>query len=599
MMWKKAVLDAMERGLIGRESADRLVVWLTEPDFADFHSELQTLVEAGEWADLDDRFYRIIEFGTGGRRGPRGAGTNRINRRTIAESAQGLADYIHEHGRPIRGVAVTFDTRHGSRAFARTICEVLAANGIPSFTYSSPRSTPQLSFTIRHLNAQAGCMISASHNPPSDNGIKVSWEDGGQVISPHDKGIIDNVTKVKHIRRMEFDQAIKDGWIRLLGDEIDTAYIDALETLSVSSNRLARIAYSPLHGVGATNVVALLDRLHFDLVTVDEQMIPDPEFSTVKNRLPNPELPAAMETVTTLAQQTGADLALASDPDADRIGASIPCPDWRDPSGWLFLNGNQIGALILDHVIRCIRQHHDLPPRPVVIKTIVTTDLLNAICDANGIRVVDNLLVGFKYIAEATAALDPEETVLFQTEESHGYNRGLFVRDKDAAPAAMHLAELASEMKSIGRSVFDRLMDLTREHGLFMELTRSVYYHGKAGMETMDRIMSALRGHPPASIGTRSVNRVIDRKSNEIKTSSGAVVGRIEQHTGNVMQFLFDETGRNRVTARPSGTEPKIKFYAQLWEPVPHHISDRDLEFMRRKLMDEANALIDDLSAQE
>ncbi|MCD4654645.1 phospho-sugar mutase, partial [bacterium] len=539
------------------------------------------------------------EFGTGGRRGKRGAGTNRINSRTIAESAQGLAEYIHANGDPRRGVAVTFDTRHGSLEYARTICQVFAANDIPSFTFESPRSTPQLSFTIRHLKNQAGCMISASHNPPSDNGIKVSWEDGGQVISPHDKGIISRVIQVGTIKLMDFNEAVSKGMITILGDEADEAYMQALETLVLSNKRQAKIAYSPLHGVGATNVVKLFKRLNYDLITVAEQMIPDPDFSTVKNQLPNPELPAAMEKVTEFAHETGAELAMASDPDSDRIGATIPCPEWMEPDGWLFLNGNQIGALILDHIVTRLVQREEMPDNPVLIKTIVTSELLNAICDAHDIEVIDDLLVGFKYIAESTELLPENKTLIFQTEESHGYNRGLFVRDKDSAPAAMYLAELASEQKSANLTIFDRLNDLYRKYGLFVELTRSVYYHGKSGRQTMGQIMDRLRLNPPNIIGDRPVCKMIDRLSNEIKNSTGDLICTLDQHKGNVMQFYFDDNGKNRITARPSGTEPKIKFYAQLWQPIPDNFSDRDINALREDILIEANSLIDAVASSE
>jgi len=392
---------------------------------------------------------------------------------------------------------------------------------------------------------------------------------------------------------MNFDEAVDSGLITILGTETDDAYMQALETLVLSDKRDAKIVYSPLHGVGATNVVKLFNRLNYNLVTVEEQMTPDPDFTTVKNQLPNPELPAAMEKATELARAENADLAMASDPDSDRIGATIPCPDWKEPGGWLFLNGNQIGALILDHIVNRLSQQDELPAKPVVIKTIVTSQLLNSICDEHNIDIIDNLLVGFKYIAESTGLLPEDKTLIFQTEESHGYNRGLFVRDKDSAPAAMHLAELASEQKAVNGTVFDKLNDLYRKHGLFVEYTRSVYYEGKSGRETMNRIMDSIRSDPPKTISSRSVVKVIDRLTNEIKTPEGDVIGKIDQHKGNVMQFYFDEQGKNRITARPSGTEPKIKFYAQLWQPLAKDVSDQEIEVVRQNILKQANDLID------
>ncbi len=593
------VKDAFQKKLLSIETFLRLSSWLTEPEFEPFYHEIHRLIDRREWEELDDRFYTIIEFGTGGRRGTRGAGSNRINNHTIAESAQGLASYIFESGDPSRGVVVMFDTRHCSEDFARTVCEVLAANGIPSFIALSPRSTPQLSFTIRHLKAQAGCMISASHNPPTDNGIKVSWEDGGQVVPPHDNRIIEKVMETEEIRRKDFATGVKEGLIKILDNEIDNAYLSSLETLSLSDKRNAKIVYSPLHGVGATNVAALLQRLNFDLQIVQEQMAPDPDFSTVPDQLPNPELPNAMKTVTDQAAKITADLAIASDPDADRIGATIPCPTWRDSSGWLFLNGNQIGALILDHVIKKLKQSNRMPAKPVVIKTVVTTEILNAICKKHNIEIIDNLLVGFKYIAETIARLPADKTPIFQMEESHGYNRGLFVRDKDAASAALDLAELASELKAENRTLFDKLMELYRTYGLYVEYTRSVFYPGKSGREKMNSIMERLRNHPLETIGNRTVHHTIDRASNMIKNNRGVILGTIQQHTGNVMQFCFDADRTNRLTARPSGTEPKIKFYAQLWEPLPASIDDQGIEAMRQTLIAEANTLIDSVASED
>ena len=593
------VKDAFQRNDLSIDSFNRLTNWLTGEEYKSFHGELHELIDSNSWDELEDRFYTIIDFGTGGRRGARGAGTNRINTRTIAESAQGLAACIHDKGNPERGVVVTFDTRHQSREFARTVCEVLAGNNIPSYMYDQPRSTPQLSFSIRHLNAQAGCMISASHNPPSDNGIKVSWADGGQVVPPYDKEIIRHVTEVENVQSMDFDKAVTNGLITIAGKELDEAYLETLKSLSLSNKRNARIAYSPLHGVGATNVVKLLESLDFDLHTCEEQMTPDPDFTTVKNHLPNPELPDAMEHVTQYAEKIQADIALASDPDADRIGACIPCPKWYKPSGWMFLTGNQIGALILDHVVSRLKKSGRMPDHPVLIKTIVTTELLDAICKANKIEVISDLLVGFKYIAEVTDQLPEHKTPIFQTEESHGYNRGVFVRDKDSAPAALHLAELASELKDQNQTLFDKLFDLYRTYGLFVEHTRSVFYHGKTGREKMIKIMEKLRSHPPRAIGNYKLHHLIDRASNMIVNANGTVIGTIEQHTGNVLQFCFEASGINRLTARPSGTEPKIKFYAQLWKHIDSGADNKTIVSLQNSLINEANMLIDAIASDE
>ncbi len=600
MNLETTVRNAFENNKICETSCTNLLKWLTGDDYSDFRDELAALIEGESWTELDDRFYRIIEFGTGGRRGPRGAGTNRINSRTIGESAQGLSEYIHENGDPARGVVVAYDTRHSSREFAEELCAVFAGNNIPAFMYAEPRSTPQLSFSILHLNTQAGCMISASHNPPADNGIKVSWGDGGQVIPPHDAGIIGKVVQVGAIKKADFRTAVETGKIKILGEDIDQVYMDHLKTVSLSDERGARIAYSPLHGVGDTNVVKLLNLMGFDLVTHPEQMVPDPDFSTVKNRLPNPELPAAMIPVTDLGRDVGAAVAMASDPDADRLGVTIPCPDFVDPSGWTFINGNIIGVLLLDHILRQSKKRGIMPDAPVVIKTIVTTEMLDVLCRDFNVEVIKDLLVGFKYIAESTAALPASKTLIFQMEESHGYNRGTFVRDKDSASAALLFAELASELVRENTTLYTHLNNLYRKYGYFCELTRSVFYPGKSGREIMMGIMDGLRTSPPKNIYGIPVNRVIDRQSNEIRdVASGSVIGHVDQHTGNVMQFYFDETGLNRITARPSGTEPKIKFYAQLWEPVPSDASDQTIEKIKKTVQDKANTLIDAIADPE
>ncbi len=598
MSFEQRIHDAWTLGKLCEASYHRLLRWMTESDYRDYRDELQDLIQRDQWPELDDRFYKIIEFGTGGRRGTRGAGTNRINMRTIAESAQGLSEYIHEAGDPDLGIVVAFDTRHLSREFAQEAASVFASNGIHTYIYEEPRSTPQLSFSIRHLHTQAGCMISASHNPPADNGIKVSWNDGGQVLPPHDTGIIQKVLNVSAIRKMLFSEAIETGKITILDDTIDQAYIGQLKTLSLSDVRGAKIAYSPLHGVGATNVVRLLKELHFDLITADQQMIPDPDFSSVKNRLPNPELPEAMELVTELARANDAAVAIASDPDADRLGVTVPCPSSVHPDGWIFLTGNQIGVLILDHIIRRLTSLNVMSNQSVVIKTIVTTEMLDAICSEHGVEVIKDLLVGFKYIAEVTEQLPSEKTLIFQTEESHGYNRGTFVRDKDAAAAALYISELACELTSVGRNIYQHLNDLYRRYGYFCEVTRSVFYPGKTGMETMMRIMDMLRHNPPHHISDYPVYRIIDRLTNDvIDPTTGQVIKLSSQHKGNVMIYHFDPTGLNRITARPSGTEPKIKFYAQLWAPVPENTGDPQLEQLKSMMHQKANRLIDAIAS--
>jgi phosphoglucomutase len=425
-----------------------------------------------------------------------GIGPNRINTRTIGESAQGLAAYISGFGDKAkqRGVAIAYDTRLTSKEFAEFTAKVLAGNGVKTYLFKEFRTTPELSFAVRELGTMAGVVISASHNPPTDNGFKAYWEDGGQVVAPHDKAIIEEVNKVTALKLLELDEAERQDLFHYIGAEIDAKYIQAVLKLSLIAKRDVKIVYSPLHGTGQTSILPVLQQAGFgDVHVVTEQMIPDGNFPYVKAHFPNPEIPAASEMAMELAKTIDADLGMTSNPDADRLGVFGKHTDSKGNIQWILLNGNQVGVLVIDFLLNTLKQQGKLPQKGVVVKTLVTTDLVSVIAQKFGMLTVDDLLVGFKYIAEVIRNLPADQEFLFGAEESLGYLRGTFVRDKDAATAAITVAELAAELKAQGKSLYDRLNELYKQYGYFLETQKNVYVSGAEGVARVARMMKSLR----------------------------------------------------------------------------------------------------------
>lgn len=586
-------LEELERafaaGKISPEAHKHLMRWTGGAAYADSHAEIARLVAAGEWAELNDAFGEVLVFGTGGRRGPMGAGPNRINARTIGESAQGLATCLLEtagSGRKLSAV-IAFDTRHGSDTFAMQVACILAGNGIRAHLFEGPRSTPELSFAVRHLKADAGVVISASHNPPSDNGFKAYWSDGGQVVAPNDADIIRHVVATEELRTIPEAEARAAGLLTTAGSEVDDAYTRYTAGLCLGSDRDVTVVFTPLHGTGTTSVWPALEKAGFTRVhRVETQWAPDGSFPGVPDHSPNPENPSALDAGRVLAQEVGADLVIASDPDADRLGVVVMNGD-----GPTFLYGNQIGVLLLDHVIESLAARGGIPAGSIVYKTLVTTDLIDRICARHGVRVVGDLLVGFKYIAEAILGLPDPGVFLFGTEESHGYLRGPEVRDKDAAQAAVLLCERAAAAKTSGRTLVDDLEAIYRRYGYFREITRSMRFGsadgGGRGIETMRGLMESMRSEPPARLADESVLTVIDRSNGRVTDArSGRATGEIGGARGNVLVFTLSEDGSDRVTIRPSGTEPKVKVYIQVHAP-----NETALEEARRSCDARAEAL--------
>lgn len=555
-------LDAA--GNDGRLSAGALEnarKWLTDSAFANYASKLVGLIDGGRFDEIDTLFWEVIPFGTGGRRGIMAElGSATINERTIAESAHGLAAYAKKNNpdKQLRAV-VTSDTRNRSAEFAKLTATTFAAHGLKTFLFESCRSTPELSFAVRHLNCDVGAMISASHNPPADNGFKAYWSTGGQVLSPHDKGIIDCVYEAGEIPAIDFDEAVQSGKIEIVGEEIDRAYIEAVAAMSLSSNREVTAVFTPLHGVGETSISKVLAAVGFDKVEIFEpHREQNGDFPNVPDQLPNPERPEVFAPALDQAKSINADLILASDPDADRIAALVRHTD----GDYRYMTGNRIGSLVVDHILRKRIENGSLSPEHYVVETLVTTPLIASLARGAGVRAIDDLLVGFKYIGETMDREGPEKFV-FGAEESLGFLAGEYCRDKDAAIGALYLLEAATELKADGKTLWTRLDEISQEHGYHVEGQIAKVCKGSEGKQQIDALMTAFRETPPTEFGGFPLAAVRDYGDHEIRSlPDNARIDALPSPEGNLL--FFDSAPGSleyRIAVRPSGTEPKIKFY--------------------------------------
>ncbi|WP_018620562.1 phospho-sugar mutase [Spirosoma luteum] len=547
----------------------RVDKWLSGPYDAATKESIQHLIDSGNTTELTDSFYRDLEFGTGGLRGVLGVGSNRMNRYTVGAATQGLSNYINAAFPGVDiSVAIAHDSRRMSPEFARLVADIFSANNIKVYLFSSLRPTPELSFAIRQLGCQSGIVVTASHNPPEYNGYKVYWNDGGQVVSPHDKAIIEEVNKITSVDDIKFEGVPER--IHLIDEEIDAPYVERLKSNAVNPDVIKRqadlnIVYTPIHGTGITLVPRTLEALGFTNVhIVEEQATPDGDFPTVKS--PNPEEKAAMQLALDLANAINADLIMATDPDADRVGAGA-----RNHHGeFELLNGNQMASLIIYYLLNAWRDTGRLTGKEFVAKTIVTTDLIDAMCKRYGVTCY-NTLTGFKYIAEVIRELEGKEQFIAGGEESYGYLIGDFVRDKDAIASCAMIAELTAYAKDQGKSLFDTLMEMYIENGFYYESLVSLTKKGKAGAEEIQQMMADFRANPPKSIAGSPVVRIDDYKALERTDATKGEKTTIKSgsmgiESSNVLQF-FTEDG-TKVSARPSGTEPKIKFYVSVKEPL-------------------------------
>lgn len=542
--------------------------YLELEEHPEFRRDLEELLARDDHEELSDRFYRDLDFGTGGLRGVIGGGYNRMNTYTVKRATEGLARYLQNHavaqeGKPI-SIVIAYDSRRYSREFADAAALVCAAHGIRAYVFESVRPTPELSFAVRYLSAQAGIVVTASHNPPEYNGYKVYWDDGAQVVPPHDTGIISEVNAVTgSIASASLDDAKEKRLYLTIGEEIDSAFIEMVtsylhrtELVREASDEFS-VVYTPLHGTGTMLIERLFAGIGMPCTTVPEQREPDGEFPTVAS--PNPEESAALEMAIELAKSQSADLVLATDPDADRLGTAVRV----SPDEYRLLTGNQLGSLLADYVLRTHQELGTMPERPVLIKTIVTTGLQRRIAESYGATVYD-VLTGFKYIGEKIREFETTgEDYVVGGEESYGYLVETEVRDKDSIGAAAVTAEMALWCRSQGLSLVDYLDDIYRRFGYYEELLESKRFPGAAGRDAMDSLMDRLRYHPPEELGGEPVIALLDYADGRIVEGGTVLRETIELPRSNVIQLKLPA---GIVTARPSGTEPKIKFYASCWE---------------------------------
>ncbi len=520
---------------------ERVDKWLDGNYDADTKSAIKQLIDAGNTTELTDSFYRDLEFGTGGLRGVLGVGSNRMNRYTVGAATQGLCNYINATfpGQDDISVAIAHDSRRMSPEFARLVADIFSANGIKVYLFSSLRPTPELSFAIRQLGCQSGIVVTASHNPPEYNGYKVYWGDGGQVVAPHDKNIIAEVNKITSIDSIKFEGVPER--IHQIDEEIDAPYIERIKSNAVNPDVIKKqadlnIVYTPIHGTGITLVPRALDALGFTNVhIVEQQATPDGNFPTVKS--PNPEERAAMQLALDLANELNADLVMATDPDADRVGAGA-----RNHHGeFELLNGNQMASLIIYYLLNAWKDAGKLTGKEFIAKTIVTTDLIDAMCQRYNVTCY-NTLTGFKYIAEVIRELEGKEQFIAGGEESYGYLIGDFVRDKDAIASCAMIAELTAYAKNNGQSLFDMLMAMYQENGFYYESLVSLTKKGKSGAEEIQQMMADFRANPPKEIAGSTVVRIDDYKALTRTDASGNATaieaGKMGIESSNVLQFF-------------------------------------------------------------
>ena len=534
-----------------------------------FRAEVEQLLAQENWDELSDRFYTDIEFGTGGLRGVIAGGYNRMNSFVIRRATQGLASYVVKHGVPgpdgVLGAVIAHDSRHYSDEFALQAALVLCAHGIRTYLFPSLRPTPELSFAVRKLGAATGIVVTASHNPAQYNGYKVYWNDGSQVVPPHDKGIIAEVRGVTgEIRTLDRDDAMRQGLLVYVDKQIDDAFAAAVRGASLRPELIRqrgkdlKIVYTPLHGTGAAMVERVLGELGIRVLTVPEQREPDGDFPTVE--FPNPEEASALKLAVELGRKEQADIVMGTDPDADRIGIAVP-----DGGDFKLITGNQLGVLLADYLFSTRRELGTMPRRPAFVKTIVTTELQRLVAEKYGVECYDTL-TGFKWIAEKMREFEAEKdgpTYVGGDEESYGYLLGTYVRDKDAVTAAVLTAEMALYQVSQGKSIVGRLNEIYQELGYFQEETISHYFPGQEGKAAMERLMNLLRDRPPEALGGAAVVEVRDFQSLSARRVSDSTTRPIKGITSsNVLQFVLE--GNSTVSCRPSGTEPKIKFYASV-----------------------------------
>ena len=572
---------------IDKEVLDRANIWLTGNYDEETKGVIKEMIE-NDPQELTECFYRDLEFGTGGLRGIMGVGSNRMNKYTVGAATQGMANYLKKSfpELDIIKVAIACDSRNNSEYFAQITADVFSANGIKVYLFDALRPTPELSFAIRHFGCQGGIVITASHNPKEYNGYKAYWDDGGQLISPHDKNVISEVLNIKEIGDVKFDG--NNELIEIIGEDVDNVYLDRIHELSLSPDAINRhkdfkIVFTNIHGTGAPLVPKVLKKFGFEKVSVvDEQLAPDGNFPTVKS--PNPEESAALELAIQKAKAINADLVMATDPDADRVGIAI-----RKGDDIILLNGNQAASLLVYYLLTKWEELNKYTGNEFIVKTIVTSELLVKIAEKYNVEHFD-VLTGFKFIADKIKSYEGEKTFIGGGEESYGYLVGDFVRDKDAVIACALIAEAAAWAADNGIGLYDLLMDIYLQFGLYKESLISVVRKGKAGAEEIQEIMNGYRSTPPASLNNSKVVVVKDYLTGISKDMETGIEESIALPSSNVLQFFTADGGK--VTVRPSGTEPKIKFYFGVVAPLA---DKADFEKVNAELNAKIKSYVSDL----
>jgi phosphoglucomutase len=568
---------------------EKVNVWLNGNFDQQTKDEIRRLQKESP-EQLADAFYKDLEFGTGGLRGIMGVGTNRINKYTIGMATQGYANYLKQSfpNEQVK-VAIAHDSRNNSRFFAETTANVFAANGIKVFLFDSLRPTPELSFAIRNLHCQGGVVCTASHNPKEYNGYKAYWNDGAQLVPPHDKNVIKEVEKIASVDNVKWTG--NEGNITIIGKEMDDAYMQMVKGLSVYPNIIKKqhdlkIVYTSIHGSGIKLVPGVLQLFGFTNVNiVKEQMEPDGNFPTVG--YPNPEEKETMSIGLKNAKEMNADILLGTDPDADRVGIGI-----KDNHGeWVLMNGNQTAVLAFNYVIEARKAKGIAQPNDMVIKTIVTTDMIDKIAKDSGVKCY-NVLTGFKWIAEMIREKQGKENYIIGGEESFGLMIGDKVRDKDAVSAVALLCEMAAYEKEKGRSLFEKLLDLYVMHGFYLEDLISITKKGMDGQKQIAAMMEAFRNNPPKMIDGAPIAEFLDYEKGVGKNLSTGETWNINLPKSNVLQFLF--ANGDKISARPSGTEPKIKFYFSVNAKLS---SPKDFDAVHRELKDKLQRMIKEMNS--
>ena len=534
--------------------------WLTPVFDADTQKAVREMLDKEDKTDLIESFYKNLEFGTGGLRGIMGAGSNRMNVYTVGMATQGFANYLKKNfaDREQISVVVCHDCRNNSRLFAETVADIFSANGIKVYLFDDMRPTPECSFAIRHLGCQSGVNITASHNPKEYNGYKAYWEDGAQVLAPHDTGIIDEVNKVK-VEDVKFN-GNKD-LIEIIGEEIDKVYLDLIHGISIDPEVIKRqkdlkIVYTPLHGTGMMLIPRSLKLWGFENVhCVEEQMVKSGDFPTVVS--PNPENGEALSLALRDAKALDADIVMASDPDADRVGMACK----NDKGEWILINGNQTCLIFLYYIIRNRQAMGLMKPTDFIVKTIVTTEVIRKVAEKQHIEMRD-CYTGFKWIAREIALSEGKQQYIGGGEESYGFLAEDFVRDKDAVSACCLLAEICAWAKDQGKTLYDLVMDIYLEYGFSKEFTVNVVKPGKTGADEIKQMMTDFRNNPPKELGGSKVVLWKDYNTLEQRDAEGNVAKIDMPTTSNVLQWFCDD--ETKISVRPSGTEPKIKFYIEV-----------------------------------